>query len=105
MSSHWEWVEEVSARHDAEKPFAPENGQPLKFGIGEWVIYTNDYGIEFAGLRVTGFYKPAGPDGLYANGARYLINTNSPWMPVSEASLRIDENVPERAYGARWGEW
>ena len=42
MSSHWEWMEEVIRKHDAEHPFAPENGQPLKFKPGDKVIYTND---------------------------------------------------------------
>ena len=35
MSSHHEWAEEVTARHDATKPFAPENGQPLRFKAGD----------------------------------------------------------------------
>lgn len=89
MSSHWEWAEEVTAQHDAQKPFAPENGQPLRFGIGDAVIFTNDAGIEFP-LRVTGFYKrPASPDGMYARGARYLLDWDCPWFPVAESCLRL----------------
>ncbi|WP_459203489.1 hypothetical protein ACQVRV_00090 (plasmid) [Ralstonia pseudosolanacearum] len=91
MSNHHDWVEEVTAQHDAQKPFAPENGQPLRFGVGDCVIYTNPAGIEFQ-RRVTGFYRPASPCGLYARGARYLVDSDSPWMPVSEASLRSDED-------------
>ncbi|MBO0501830.1 hypothetical protein KXR69_26435 [Ralstonia holmesii] len=92
MSSHWEWAEQVTAQHDAEKPFAPENGQPLRFKVGDPVIYTNPAGLEFA-LRVTGFYeRPASPDGMYAKGARYLLDWECPWFPVVESCLRLDES-------------
>lgn len=88
MSSHWKWAEEVTAKHDAEKPFAPENGQPLRFQPGARVIYRNDNGAEFS-LRVTGYYqRPATPCGLYASGCRYLLDWTCHWMPVREASLR-----------------
>ena len=90
MSSHHDWVIEVSAQHDALKLFAPENSQSLRFGIGDAVIYTNEVGLQFR-RRVTGFYRPAGPSGLYARGARYLLNSSSPWMPVSESSLHPDD--------------
>jgi hypothetical protein len=97
MSSHHEWAEEVTAQHDAEKPFAPENGQPLRFNVGDSVIYTTPSGIEFR-YCITGFYRrPDVPCGLYARGARYLVDSNSPWMPVSESSLRpceIGQEVP-----------
>ena len=92
MSSHWSWVEEFSARHDAHKPFAPENGQPLQFKAGDPVIYTNPAGVEFA-LRIGGFYeRPASPDGMYAMGARYLLEWDCPWYPVVESRLRLDES-------------
>lgn len=35
MNSHHEWVKEVTAQHDAQKPFSPENGQPLRFRVGD----------------------------------------------------------------------
>ena len=96
MSSHWEWAEQVTAQHDAEKPFAPENGQPLRFKVGDPVIYTNPAGLEFA-LRVTGFYeRPAAPDGMYANGARYLLDWDCHWFPVAESCLRPDESRIEQ---------
>lgn len=96
MSSHHEWAEEATARHDAQKPFAPENGQPLQFKAGEPVIYTNPAGIEFA-LRVTGLYeRPASPDGMYANGARYLLDWDCHWFPVAESRLRLDESRTEQ---------
>lgn len=95
MSSHWEWVERVTAEHDAQKPFAPENGQPLQFRPGDPVIFTNDEGIEFP-QRVTGFFaRPEKPCGLYANGARYMLDWACHWFPAKEASLRLD---PSREY-------
>lgn len=99
MSSHWEWAARKVAEHDAEKPFAPENGQPLAFKPGDRVIFTNDAGIEFE-QTITGYYSPEGTDALYANGARYLVDSTSPWFPVKEAALRL------AAPGSPgWGEW
>ncbi|SAI72822.1 Uncharacterised protein [Bordetella ansorpii] len=92
MSSHHDWIIEITAQHDALKPFAPENSQPLRFNIGDAVIYTNEAGLQFR-RRVTGFYQPAGPSGLYALGARYLLNSSSPLMPVSESCLRSDDSA------------
>ncbi|KAG0188280.1 hypothetical protein DFQ28_005172 [Apophysomyces sp. BC1034] len=89
MSSLHEWIEEITAQHDAQRPFAPENGQPLRFEIGDSVIYTNPAGIEFRN-RITGFYRPSSPCGQYAQGARYLIDSDSPWFPVPESRLHLD---------------
>lgn len=92
MSSIYKWEVEVTERHDKQKPYAPENGQPLRFKIGDPVIYTNENGISFP-LRVTGFYhRPAVPDALYANGARYLLDWECPWFPVIESRLQHDES-------------
>ena len=90
MSSHHDYIIEITAQHDALKPFAPENGQPLRFAIGDAVIYTNEYGAWFC-RRVTGFYKPTVPSGLYARGRRYYLDSSAPWMPVAESSLRPDD--------------
>ena len=92
MSSHHDYIIEITAQHDALKPFAPENGQPLRFKIGDAVIYTNEFGAQFR-RRVTGFYRPTEPSGLYARGARYLLDSSSPWMPVSESCLRPDDSA------------
>ena len=89
MSSHWEWEKETIIEHNENKPFAPENGEPLKFNIGDNVICTNDYGVEFS-LKVTGYYKPEKIDSLYAVGYRYLLDWDCYWMPASEKSLRLD---------------
>lgn len=89
MSSHWKWVEEIVAKHDLEKPFAPENGVPLKFKIGDPVIFTNIYEVSFR-LRITGFYTPSGLDSIYASGRRYLVDSDSPWFPVKESELQLD---------------
>ena len=90
MSSIHEWVEEQMQAHDLAKPFAPENGLPLRFKVGDPVIFRNAYGVEFP-LTVTGYYpRPERADGLYSRGARYLLDSSSPWLPVAEASLRLD---------------
>jgi hypothetical protein len=87
MSSHWEWTEEVINKHAETCPFSPENGQPLRFHVGDHVIYTNDYGASFS-YTVTGFYRPEPMTALYALGARYLVSSDSPWVPVRECQLR-----------------
>nr|WP_234026760.1 hypothetical protein [Melaminivora suipulveris] len=89
MSSHHDYIIEITAQHDALKPFAPENSQPLRFKVGDAAIYTNEFGAQFR-RRVTGFYQPTEPSGLYARGRRYYLNSTSPWMPVAESSLRPD---------------
>jgi hypothetical protein len=65
--------------------------QPLRFKIGDAVIYTNEFGAQFR-RRVTGFYQPTEPSGLYAR-RRYYLNSTSPWMPVAESSLRPDDSA------------
>lgn len=89
MSSHWEWQERMIKQHDAEKPFAPENGTPLAFKAGDPVIYTNDQGVEFH-LNVTGLYQPNPIDSLYATGYRYMLDWDCHWMPVRESNLRLN---------------
>lgn len=89
MSSHWAWAERVIAQHDRDKPFAPENGDALRFSVGDPVIYTNNYGVQFK-QRVTGLYQPSEPCSLYATGRRYLLDTDCYWMPVAEANLELD---------------
>lgn len=88
--SHWDWEEAVIERHQSEKPYAPENGEPLKFKVGDEVIYTNDYGVQFK-QTVTGFYQPDQINSLYATGYRYLLDTDCYWMPVRESSLQSVE--------------
>lgn len=85
MSSHWEWQKEVIAEHEKNKPFAPENGEPLKYKPGDEVIFTNEFGVKFA-LKVRELYKPVPIDSLYARGKRYLL-ASSGNLPVTEASL------------------
>jgi hypothetical protein len=96
MSSHYEWGMAVVAQHDRLKPFAPENGEPLRFMVGDPVVFTNDYGVTFK-FRVTGFYRPEEPCSLYACGRRYLIDSDSPWFPVKEAQLQLDEERAKEA--------
>ena len=44
MSSHHDYIIEITAQHNALKPFAPENGQPLRYAAAAAVIYTNEFG-------------------------------------------------------------
>ena len=92
MSSHHDYIIEITAQHDALKPFAPENGHLFLNETAAAEIYTNEFGAQFR-RRVTGFYQPTGLSGLYARGARYLLDSSSPWMPVSESSLRPDDSA------------
>ena len=99
MSSHWDWVKKVVAQHDLDKPFAPENGTPLKFKIGDPVIFTNTYDVSFR-HRITGYYQPTEPCSLYANGRRYLVDSSSPWFPVKESELQLDEEARDELEGS-----
>lgn len=99
MSSHWEWAKEIVAQHDLEKPFAPENGVPLKFKIGCPVVFTNCNAVSFR-LRITGLYQPEEPCSLYASGRRYLVDSSSPWFPVKESELQLDEDDRDDLNGA-----
>ena len=92
MSSHHDYIIEITAQHDALKPFAPENGQFFFNDTAAAEIYTNEFGAQFR-RRVTGFYQPTEPSGLYARGRRYYLNSTSPWMPVAESSLRPDDSA------------
>lgn len=65
-----------------------------KFKVGEQVLYTNDYGVEW-GLRTIkavhdgkGFSSPV---------PRYFIEpTDAPWFPVAEDNLaRVPEPIQE----------
>lgn len=94
MSSHQEWEKFVIEAHDLEKPFAPENGQPLQFVAGDWVTYKNDAGCTFL-RRITGLYQPKQPCSLYATGARYLLDWNCYWMPVVESKLTFYAKTEE----------
>lgn len=51
--SHHEAIARLIKEHDEIKPFAPENGQKLKFKVGDKVAYINDYGCIFEGKTIT----------------------------------------------------
>jgi len=87
MSSYWAWKEELVARHDQLKPFAPENGRLLRFAVGDPVLTINGYGLILPGFKIVGFYKPKTIDSLYAAGYRYLIDWACHWFPVAEKEL------------------
>lgn len=50
---HHEAVRRAIEKHDEIKPFAPENGQKLKFKVGDKVTYINDYGCTFEDKTIT----------------------------------------------------
>lgn len=85
---HHEAMKELIASHDATTPFAPENGESLKFNVGDKVTYVNDYGCEFHGRTIIGLMKRADDESLYCSGRRYYIDSDCPWMPVKESNLR-----------------
>lgn len=85
-----DWCKEVIAEAKEKKPFAPENGQPLKFKIGDRVTYTNGNGAKFRGYTITGFYTD--DDSHYALGMRYMIDWDHPWMGVREINLKLEDD-------------
>lgn len=91
MSSYWEWVENVIVQYDQEKFFVLENGQFLKFKVGDFVIYMNLVGLEFV-LCVIGFYECLVVfDGMYVKGVCYLLDWECLWFFVVELCLCLDE--------------
>lgn len=53
--------------------------------VGDMVTYTNDYGVVFKGLEVTGFHRIT-PDFLPDNFI--YLNTDAYWFPHKRASLK-----------------
>jgi hypothetical protein len=68
MSSHHDYIIEITAQHDALKPFAPENGQPALQDRRRGDLHQET-------AHSSGVASPALPAhrafGLYARGARY----------------------------------
>ncbi|THD11674.1 hypothetical protein [Metallibacterium scheffleri] len=88
MSTHFEWIDEVVAEHDTQKPFAPENGLPLRFKAGDRVIYTNEYGLTFDTTVKSIYARDGAKDALYATGRRYWTSGFNP-LPVCESDLQF----------------
>lgn len=87
-TSHQDWQKAVIEQHNLEHPFAPENGESLKFKPGDTILYTNDDGGEFV-HTVTSLYKPQPINSLYATGCRYMLDWDCYWMPVRESNLSL----------------
>lgn len=90
--SHQSWQERIIAEHDTTRPFAPENGEPLRFAVGDRVIFSNDYGMRFR-AKVSGLYRPPSTTSLYARGYRYTLDKADFWMPVREDQLTPDDEA------------
>lgn len=73
--------------HDATTPFPPENGESLKFKVGDKVTFVNEYGVKCYGRIVTRIMSRADDEAQYCLGKRYYINTDCHWMPVKESQL------------------
>lgn len=75
-------------------PLAPDAQQtppvPCDFKLGDKVTFTNDNGVAFAGLAVTGF----GP-AVEGNGRFVYLDKESYWFPVQPESLQLQPNPPQ----------
>lgn len=69
-----------------------QNNEPLKFKVGQFVDFINDYGIRFYNYRITALCNE--DHDLYKYGCRYFLNWESYWMPVKESNLLLVENDP-----------
>ena len=85
--SHHEMMKLTIEEHDRGQPFAPENGCPLKFRVGDKVTFVNENGCEFVGHTITRIMKREEDEILYCQGYRYYIDSDSPWFPVKESQL------------------
>lgn len=56
-----------------------------EFSVGDTVVFTNEYGVSFPGLRVIGF---ADDDSFY--GRFIHLNTGAWWFPVRPGELTLD---------------
>lgn len=89
--SHHDMMKLTIEEHDRERKFAPENGQPLKFKVGDKVTFVNDFGFRRSGKTITRIMKREEDESLYCQGYRYYIDSDSPWFPVKESSLISSE--------------
>lgn len=86
---HHEAMAELVRAHDEQRPYAPENGRPLAFSVGDRVTFVNDYGVAFPHHTVTRIMQRHENEWLYCSGRRYYIDSDCPWMPVKESNLRL----------------
>lgn len=56
---------------------------PCNFQVGDQVMFTNEYGIEFGPFKVIGFTKPE-----HTNWGNFIhLDFDSPWAPVKLYSI------------------
>lgn len=91
LMSHHDMMKLTIEKHDRERKFAPENGQLLKFKVGDKVTFVNDFGFIRTGKTVTRIMRREEDESFYCMGRRYYIDSDCPWMPVKESNLRLEE--------------
>lgn len=61
--------------------------KPCDFSVGDFVTFTNDYGMEFKNRRVIGFSSHLLEHGAFI----HLSGTSTPyWMPISPGQLTLE---------------
>ena len=84
-------MEELIEEAERTRPYAPENGKPLRFKVGDAVQYYSDGGTLVLPMvyRISALMTKAENPGWYAMGYRYWLDSAKPtWMPVAELNLR-----------------
>ncbi len=95
MSSHYEWARKsppgtTPKSHSPRRTASPCSSRRRPSDLHEP-----------GGHRIRPAREPASmsagvADGMYANGARYLLDWDCPWFPVAESRLRLDESRTEQ---------
>lgn len=58
---------------------------PCDFQVGDQVTFTNEYGVAFPGLTVTGFAEDSEFYGRFV-----YLDTDSYWFPVRPDELKLE---------------
>lgn len=70
------------------KTLKKESPIECEFSIGETVMFTNEYGVSFSGMKIIGF---ADNDAFY--GRFIHLDKNSYWFPVRPDELTLESKV------------
>ena len=61
---------------------------PCVYEVGDTVTFTNDYGIEFTGIKVVGFAREIDPD--WRPESFIYLDWDCYWFPVSATHIRTE---------------